>query len=628
MGDPTTHRRATVPIRRSAARASSARESAARRPAPARTVVGAVLAAALLVAGALALRWGIAGATGSGPGSAAGPDPAGTAAGSPLLRGADPLARTRIDLRPGPADAVLTARGDLTRLGLDPAEPTLSPALLESGRFGKRASLPVDGKIYAQPLFVPSLAVGGTRHDVVIVATEHDSVYAFDADATSSAAPLWHVSLLTPGARTFQAATDRVAKNRLCDSITPEVGITSTPVIDWSTQSLYVMALDVEHGTLAYRLHALDLDTGRDKQPAAIVSASVPGQGLDSRGGTVAFAATEEQQRMALTEVRGVIYAGFASWCGWNPYHGWVLGYSAASLARTVVYNTSPDQWGGGLWESQAGISADGHGHLFLVTGNGPFDLDRGGADAGDSVLEMTVQDGTLRIVDSFTPFDQLCRVRHDQDLGSGSPLMIPGRDELVLSSKTGAVYLLSESALGGYHSVANPCAAATRARTDVDRIKQELTVNTVPGGMWGTWAFWSSAQGGESSAPTDYIYGSGAQGRLTQWRLAADGTIVPQPVAQAPLPFAYPGAIPVVSSDGTTPGSGIVWTVDQTHGGVLRAFDAANIARPLWDSARNPARDGLRPGEFDHFTVPTTARGLVFVGDQGQLEVYGALPG
>ena len=591
-------------------------------------MVGAVLAAAVLISGALTLRWGV-GASGSGHGNTAGPGPAQAAEGSPRLHGADPLARTRIDLKPGPADAVLTARGDLTRLGWDSAEPALSPALLKSGGFGKRASLPVDGKIYAQPLFVPSLVVGGARHDVVIVATEHDSVYAFDADTRTpapSSVALWHVSLLTPGARAFQAATDRVAKNRLCDSITPEVGITSTPVIDWSTQTIYVMALDVEHGTLTYRLHALDLATGRDKQPSAIVSASVPGQGLDANNGTVAFAATEEQQRMALTEVRGVIYAGFASWCGWNPYHGWVLGYSAASLARQVVYNTSPDQWGAGLWESQAGISADGHGHLFLVTGNGPFDLDSGGSDTGDSVLETTVQDGTLRILDSFTPFDQLCRVRHDQDLGSGSPLMIPGHGEMLLSSKTGAVYLLSESGLGGYHSIANPCATGTRARTDVDRIKQELTVNTVPGGMWGTWAFWSSVQATASGAATDFVYGSGAQGRLTQWRLAADGTIVPKPVAQAPLPFDYPGAIPVVSSDGTASGSGVVWTVDQTHGAVLRAFDASNIATPLWDSARNPSRDGLLPGEFNHFTVPTTARGLVLVGDQNHLEIYGAL--
>jgi hypothetical protein len=590
------------------------------RAAPARTAVGAALAAAALVA-----CWGIADATGvlgHGSAASAAADAAGAVhAASPLLRGPDPDAATRIDLRPGPADAVLTGRGDLTRLGLDDDEPALSPAAVSSGHFGKRAAFPVDGKIYAQPLFVPSLAVAGARHDTVIVATEHDSVYAFDADGASSSPALWHVSLLTPGARTFQAATDRVAKNRLCDSIAPEVGITSTPVVDWATQTLYVMALDVEHGALTYRLHALDPATGRDKAPSAVVSASVAGSGLDSVNGTVAFAAAEEQQRMALTEVRGVIYAGFASWCGWNPYHGWVIGYTAGTLKRAVVYNTSPDAWGGGLWESQAGISTDAHGHLYLVTGNGPFDLNRGGADAGDSVLETVPVGGTLKIVDSFTPFDQQCRVQHDQDLGSGSPLIVPGHDELVLSSKTGAVYVLAQFSLGGYHTVANPCASSTRTRTDVDRIRQELTVDTVPGGMWGTWGFWQSGT-------TQYVYGSGSQGRLAQWRLGPDGSLQQPPVAQAPAPFDYPGAIPVVTGSGRGAGGGVVWTVDQTHGAVLRAFDAAHISTELWDSARDAARDGMQPGEFDHFTVPTTARGLVFVGDQSRLEVYGALPG
>lgn len=184
-----------------------------------------------------------------------GPGGSAPTAGTFTVGGADPAAKSRIDLKPGPADAVLTERGDLTRLGLDEDEPSLGPAALRSGGFGKRVAYPVDGKVYAEPLYVPSLRISGHVYNVAIVATEHDSVYAFDADATSPEAPLWHVSLLQPGARTFQAATDRVAKNRLCGSIAPEVGITSTPVIDYATQTIYVMALDVEHGALTYRLH-------------------------------------------------------------------------------------------------------------------------------------------------------------------------------------------------------------------------------------------------------------------------------------------------------------------------------------------------------------------------------------
>ena len=324
---------------------------------------------------------------------------------------------------------------------------------------------------------------------------------------------------------------------------------------------------------------------------------------------------------MDLTEVNGVVYAGFASWCGWAPYHGWVLGFSASTLARAIVFNTSPDSWGAGMWESESGITADAHGHLYLVTGNGPFDLNRGGPDAGDSVLEVVPEHGTLHILDYFTPFDQLCRVEHDQDLGSGSPLVVPGEHELILSSKTGAVYVLSEASPGKYHSTSAPCNKATEQRTDIDTIKQELSFDTVQGGMWGTWAYWS--QGADS-----YVYGSGADGRLTQWRLLPGGTIDPTSVAQAPLAFAYPGAIPVTTGDNGQAGSGILWTVDQTHGTVLRAFAAADISRQLWNSAADQARDGLDPGQFDHFTVPTTADGLVIVGDQGHLEIYGILQG
>jgi len=483
----------------------------------------------------------------------------------------------------------------------------------------------VDGKVYAQPLYAPRLPIAGKTHNVVIVATEHDSVYAFDADAKASnpaaaPAPLWHIALLEPGARTFQAATDRVAKNRLCDSIAPEAGVTGTPVIDWSTRTLYALALDVEHGTPTYRLHALDLATGRERA-SALLSASVAGSGLDAANGTVSFAASEQQQRMALTEVDGVLYAGFSSWCGLAPYHGWVPGYKASDFARSVVFNDSPDTWGGGLWESESGITVDAHGHLYLVTGNGPFNLESGGHSAGDSVLETLPGDGTLKVVDSFTPFDQLCRGEHDQDLGSGSPLDVPGEHEFLLSSKTGAVYVVAQSSLGGYHTVSEPCKQPTEARTDVDRIKQELTVGTVPGGMWGTWAFWSQGS-------ARYVYGSGADGRLPQWRLAPGGTLDKTPVAAAPLAFSYPGAVPVTTGDAGRPGSGIVWSVDQTDGTVLRAFAADDIAHQLWNSDRDPARDAMTSGGFDHFTVPTTADGLVIVGDQDHLDVYGMLQG
>ena len=528
----------------------------------------------------------------------------------------DPLATATFADQLAPAGAVLTQRGNDSRTGWYATESQLTPASVGGGRFGKRAAFAVDGKVYAQPLFVPGLDIDGGRHDVVFVATEHDTVYAFDAHASSATPPLWQSSLLIPGGRTFQAASDRVARNRLCDSITPEVGITSTPVIDYAAHAIYVMALDIEHGSFTYRLHALNLLTGQDLRPSTVVTATVGGTGMDSANGQVTFQGGEEQQRMGLTLVNGVIYAGFSSWCGWSPYHGWVLGYRAADLARTITYNSTPDQNAGGLWESESGITVDGHGHLLLVTGNGPYNLDSGGTSMGDSLLEMTPGNGTLRVIDEFTPFDQLCRYQHDQDLGSGSPLVVPGHGELILSSKTGAIYVLDQTHLGGYTPLANAC--KQRGRTDVDRVKQELTVDSVPGGMWGTWGYWKSPAG-------EFVYGSGADGHPAQWRLDANGRLITTPVARAPEAFDYPGAIPVVSSSGST--GGIVWTVDQTTGAALRAYDATDLGHELWSSTADPARDGLGDaGGFNHFDVPTVADGLVFVGDQSHLEVFGLL--
>jgi hypothetical protein len=532
----------------------------------------------------------------------------------------DPLANASFTPDAGPPGAVLTQRDDVTRLGWDSTETRLTVTTVGSQEFGKRAAYPVDGKVYAQPLYVPGLTINGHQHNVVIVATQHDSVYAFDADAagTRPPPPLWQVSVIQPRARAFRAASDRIAGNRRCDSIIPEVGISSTPVIDWSTRTIYLTALDAESGTLTYRVHSLDLLTGKETRPSTVVRAAVAGDGLDSVRGQVAFSAADEQQRVGLTLVNGVVYAGFASWCGLNPYHGWVIGYRAADLARVIVYNSTPNQNDGGVWESESGLNVDAHGHLFLVTGNGPYNLDTGGTEAGDSVLEMTPQDGTLKIVDEFTPFDQTCRYRHDQDLGSGSPLMVPGHNELILSSKTGAVYVLDQNHLGGYTPLADACKA--EGRTDVDHIKQELTVDSVPGGMWGTWGYWKSTEG-------EFVYGSGTAGRPTEWRMNPDGTLATPPVAQGPEAYSYPGAIPVVSSNGTTPGTGIVWTIDQTHGAVLRAFDAADIGHEVWNSALAKARDGMDDtGDFNHFDVPTIADGMVFVGDQSHLEIYGLL--
>ena len=505
------------------------------------------------------------------------------------VRGVDPLAAVTHRAPAAPAGAVLTERGDESRLGWNAAEGRLTATAVRTG-LRQVSDLALDGKVYAQPLYAPG--VGG--RDLVVVATEHDSVYAFDAGAHT---PVWHTSVGTP----FDATTEKVGSGLICDSVTPEVGVNSTPVIDWATRTVYLLALGLESGAMVYRMHALDLATGRELRRSAPLGGTVTGRALDTAGGRVTFDPRTAEQRMALTLVGGIVYAGFASWCGAGVYHGWILGDRAADLTPAVLFNTSPDAYGGGLWESSAGITVDRHGHLVVVTGNGPYDLDTGGADLGDSMLELTPQDGTLRLADSFTPFDQECRNRHDRDLGSGSPLAVPGHDEYVLSSKTGAVYVLSAGALGGYtRATFNPCTAPDR--TDVDHIKQELTVDSVPGGMWGTWAYWKGASG-------EYVYSSGSGAHLTEWKLRADGTIDPHPVARTTEAFLFPGAIPVTSGSS----SGVLWTIDGSA--TLRAYDAADIRRELFHA---PV-DG-----FNHFQVPTVADGQVFVGGAGHLLIFG----
>jgi hypothetical protein len=515
----------------------------------------------------------------------AAPGAAAPSAGSLSIGGPDPAAATRIALKPGPADAVLTARGDLTRLGLDNAEPELSQAALASGRFGKRVGYPVDGKIYAQPLYVPGLRIDGGVHNVVIVATEHDSVYAFDADATSAVAPLWHVSLLQPGARTFQAASDRVAKNRLCNSIVPEVGITSTPVIDWATQTIYVMALDVEHGVMTYRLHALALATGTDTRPSTVVSASVSGSGLDSVNGAVAFQATEEQQRMALTEVNGVVYAGFASWCGWAPYHGWVLGFSTSTTRAGDRVQHLAEQLG----RRAVGVRERDH----RGRARPPLPGDRQRPVRPEPAAAPTratrcsrSSPSTARCTSSTTspPSTSSAAPSTTRTSAPARRWSCRANTSSYSPRRQGPYTSCREASLGKYHSISAPCNQKTEQRTDVDTIKQELSFNTVQGGMWGTWAYWSQG------AATSYVYGSGSTSRLTQYRLEPGGAIDPTPVAEAPLAFAYPGAIPVVTGDDGRPGSGVVWTVDQTHGATLRAFAADDVSKQLWNSAADKA--------------------------------------
>jgi hypothetical protein len=502
---------------------------------------------------------------------------------------------------PAPADtAVLTQKNEPTRTGWNTHETVLTQHSVDAAHFGRRITYPVDGAVYAQPLFVPGL---GGSHNAVIVATEHDSVYAFDADATGPArAPLWHRSLLPAGATPVSAAHDVT-----CAAISPEVGVTGTPVIDPATGTLYVVATAKERDGIRYRIYGLNLADGRDRTAPVTI-------------GAPAFVPRYEQQRMGLLLLNGVVYAAFASYCDEDPSHGFILGFRAGDLARVSVYTDSPQPGssglrpgGGGLWESETGLTADAAGSIYVVTGNGPFNLDTpGGGNAGNSLVRLVPDGDTLRVADYFSPYHQECLNDHDQDLGSGGPLLLPALDEVLFIGKEGRIYVTRMDRLGGHRPLDRPCTAA-RAGSGVDPIVQESAEQVVDGGVFGSETWWGP-----------YVYTAGVTDHLKAWRLSGGKLAIPAAMQAAPE-LSYPGGVPVISSNGTVPGTAILWIVgEEDSGPVLRAYDPLDLSHELWHSDRD--RDRLT--SYCNFTVPTVAAGRVFVGTRDSVAVFGPLTG
>jgi len=376
---------------------------------------------------------------------------------------------------------VLTHRNDNMRTGQNTSETILTASNVNSATFGKLFSLPTDGYVYAQPLYKSNVLIAGKTHNVLFVATEHDSVYAFDADGQSSL-PLWQVSFINPS-----AGITTVPSSDIPDfSIDPEIGITGTPVIDPQSGTLYVVAKTKENGSYFQRLHALDITTGAEKFGGPVViQASVLGTGDGNDGhGNIPFDPFHQNQRAALLLANGVVYIAFASYGDAKPYHGWVLGYNAATLQRVAVFNDTPNGSNGGIWQSGEGPSADASGNIFVISGNGTFDADVGGIDFGDSFLKLSTNGGGLTLVDFFTPFNQAFLNSNDLDLGSTGTLLLPDQTgtahpHLVLGAgKDGNAYLVDRDNMGHFRS------------TDNSQIVQTIAIS---GSIYGTPASWQN---------------------------------------------------------------------------------------------------------------------------------------
>ena len=357
-----------------------------------------------------------------------------------------------------------TFKNDVERDGDFSNETILNESNVNATQFGKRVQYSVDGQVYAEPLYLPNLTVNGAAHNVVFVATENDSVYAFDADATSAIAPLWKVSLLPSGAT---AVSNNVSG---CGDLTPEIGITGTPVIDPATDTLFVVSYDTEGGNEVYRLHALNVTTGADKWPPIVLSGSVPGTGAGSSGGTVSLNPKTNRQRVALLLENGKVYVGFSSFCDIGAYQGWILAYSYSTTAFTLAnaYDDVPNGSDGGIWSgSGGGIAGDPSGNVYYISGNGTFDANTGGPDYGDSFVRLN---GSLQVQDYFTPYNQLCLSQGDVDLGAGGPLVIPSANVVISAGKEGRPYVVSTTSMGKYTADPNLVCGGTDSSSHDDR--------------------------------------------------------------------------------------------------------------------------------------------------------------
>jgi hypothetical protein len=502
--------------------------------------------------------------------------------------------------------SVLTYHNDNARTGQNSEETILTLANVNSDSFGKLFDYKVDGYVYAQPLLVSGVDVPGQGiHNLLIIATEHDSVYAFDADSNAgpNAQPLWMTSFLGSGVTSFSSGDAH------CSAIVPEIGITGTPVIDPYGGTLYLVAKTSEiisnTTTSVQRLHALDVATGQERPSSPVViQGSVAGTGDGNDGhGRVPFQSDTQLQRAALLLDHGVVYVAFGSHCDNPPYHGWIFGYNASSLSRVSVYCSTPNGQGGGVWLAGGGPAADVNGNVFVVTGNGGFD-----ASKNLSCSFLKLSRSSLAVSDFFTPFNQAYLNTHDLDI-SGGTVVLP--DEagsalhphlVVAGDKQGAAYLVDRDKLGKYNSA-----------TD-SQIVQELTYPII-GGAYDTPAYFNKT-----------LYWLGAHSTLTAFPIA-NGKIAAESATYGPTKFGYPGATPSISANGTA--DAIVWVIQSdafsSKGpAILRAYNATNVSQELYNSSLSPPD---RAGPAVKFSVPTVANGKVYVAGQGQVSIYGNIP-
>jgi len=517
---------------------------------------------------------------------------------------------------------VLTYHNSNSRTGQNLNETNLTPANVNSATFGKLFTYNVDGYVFAQPLYVSGLNIPGQGiHNVIFIATEHNSVYAFDADSPTgpSNGLLWKtnlgISAVTPnadfGTRYGGGYTD----------ISPEVGITGTPVIDLASGTLYLDSFTHEGSAYFHRLHALNIRNGNEQSNSPVlVSASIAGTGVGSTNGVLKLNHMQHLQRGALTLAGGILYVLYTGYADTNPYHGWIVGFDPNTLQlltnytfnttpNSTIANSGPNAGEGGIWMGGDGLAVDANTNLFFEVGNGIFTATNGtgGTEYGDSFMRLSTTNSRLTVADYFTPYNQASLAAADTDLGSGGLILLPDQPGphphlLVVAGKGGIIYVIDRDHMGKY-----------QAGADRHAVQALLSGGT---GAFGAPAYWNR-----------HVYFVCSNDVLKDFAVQG-GFLSRTPVARGTEGFVDRGAIPAVSSNGTV--AGIVWLLSSKgrrssdQSAVLHAYDATNVAHELYNSRHNRPRD--EAGRALRFAAPMIVNGRVYVGAKSELDVYGLL--
>jgi hypothetical protein len=582
---------------------------------------------------------------------------------------------------------------DLSGSGANTLETYLNVDTVTSTSFGKLFSRQVDGDQYAQPLYAGGLKMkDGSTKNVVFVATSHDSVYAFDADDSTASSPLWKVSVGTPSPMPNPYVgnhLDDVAGCQNTPNFIHELGVTATPVLDVKARIIYVLALDVDSSAkipnwscihadpsqanycvtytctapaFRYKIHALDMLTGIERAGSPVtVEGSVPGTGGGSVTGTLAFDPMTSLARTSLLLANGNLYFATAGYSDLNVYHGWVFAYEAATLKRVGDFCDTSDGVSGGIWQGGRSLLADADGNVYVVTGNGTFDVGTGGRDYGDSVIKLSAD--LSKVLDYFSPFLSDYQGNNflatwDDDLSSAGATLIPGTTLLLATGKLGNGYLLDTGNLGKWSPTSDK--VVQKIRMAWATTTTSCTSESRPSLIFGTPVVWTGTDATGTVGTHVYVWGTSDE--LREYALDRNGQFQADgvcfcapdwPVTVAGQPFnievpdppcgtphsqgkqvsAFGGGAMSVSSNGKERGTGILWVTHASGGnpngmsspGVVEAYDATYVASPIWSSATNPTRD--RSGSWAKFTPPTVANGKLYVPTfSGQLVVYGLL--